>query len=69
MAETKGMMESLQLKPIEQSKIRCARKLFNEMSTSKAKYHDVDSYQHLLDVMKSIWTRNRSCVQEIDITP
>ena len=62
-------MESLQLKPIEQSKIRCARKRFNEMSASKAKYHDVDSYQHLLDVMKSIWTRNRSCVQEIDITP
>lgn len=53
-AETKGTMESLQLKPIEQAKIRCARKLFNEMSTSKVKYHDVDSYQHLLDVMKSI---------------
>ena len=54
MAETKGMMESLQLKPIKRAKIRCARKLFNEMSTSKVKYHDVDSYQHLLDVMKSI---------------
>ena len=53
-AETKGTMKSLQLKPIEQAKIRCARKLFNEMSTSKVKYHDVDSYQHLLDVMKSI---------------
>lgn len=53
-AETKGTMESLQLKPIEQAKIRCARKLFNEMSTSNVKYHDVDSYQHLLDVMKSI---------------
>ena len=47
-------MESLQLKPIEQAKIRCARKLFNEMSTSNVRYHDVDSYQHLLDVMKSI---------------
>lgn len=53
-AETKGTMESLQLKPIEQAKIRCVRKLFNEMSTSKVRYHDVDSYQHLLDVMKSI---------------
>ena len=53
-AETKGTMESLQLKPIEQAKIRCARKLFNEMSTSNVRYHDVDSYQHLLDVMKSI---------------
>lgn len=53
-AETKGTMESLQLKPIEQAKISCARKLFNEMSTSKVRYHDVDSYQHLLDVMKAI---------------
>ena len=53
-AETKGTMESLQLKPIEQAKIRCARKLFNEMSTSKVRYHYVDSYQHLLDVMKSV---------------
>lgn len=47
-------METLQLKPIEQAKIRCARKLFNELSTSKVRYHDVDSYQHLLDVMKTI---------------
>lgn len=53
-AETKGTMETLQLKPIEQAKIRCARKLFNELSTSKVRYHDVDSYQHLLDVMKTI---------------
>ena len=53
-AETKGTMESLQLRPIEQAKISCAKKLFNEMSTSKVKYHDVDSYQSLLEVMRSI---------------
>ncbi len=53
-AETKGTMETLQLKPIEQAKINCARKLFNEMSTSRVKYHEVDSYQHLLDVMKTM---------------
>lgn len=53
-AETKGTMESLQLRPIEQAKIACAKKLFNEMSTSKVKYHDVDSYQSLLDVMKTL---------------
>ncbi len=50
-AETKGTMDSLQLRPIEQAKISCAKKLFNEISTSKVKYYDVDSYQHLLDVM------------------
>lgn len=50
-AETKGTMESMNLRPIEQAKIVCAKKLFNEISTSKVKYHDVDSYQSLLDIM------------------
>ena len=53
-AETKGTMESLELRPIEQAKISCAKKLFNEMSTNKVRYHDVDSYQSLLNVMNSI---------------
>lgn len=53
-AETKGTMESFNLRPIEQAKISCAKKLFNEMSTSRVKYQDVDSYQKLLDVMKSL---------------
>jgi type III restriction enzyme len=53
-AETKGTMDSLQLKPIEQAKIQCAKKLFNEISTAGVKYHDVDSYQSLLDVMRTL---------------
>ena len=53
-AETKGTMESLQLKPIEQAKISCAKKLFNEISSSKVKYHDVDSYQSLLNIMNNL---------------
>lgn len=53
-AETKGTMESLNLRPIEQAKISCAKKLFNEMSTSKVKYHDVDSYQSLLNIMQGL---------------
>lgn len=53
-AETKGTMESLNLRPIEQAKISCAKKLFNEISTEKVRYHDVDSYQSLLNVMNSI---------------
>ena len=53
-AETKGTMDSLELRPIEQAKIKCARKLFNELSTSKVRYHDVASYNDLLNVMKSI---------------
>lgn len=50
-AETKGTMESLNLKPIEQAKISCARKLFNSLSSKDVVYHEVDSYQHLLDIM------------------
>ncbi len=53
-AETKGTMESLNLRPIEQAKISCAKKLFNEISTSNVKYHDIDSYQSLLDIMNSL---------------
>ena len=53
-AETKGTMESLQLREIEKAKIKCARKLFNEISTENVVYHDVDSYQTLLNVMKDI---------------
>ena len=53
-AETKGTMDSLNLRPIEQAKISCAKKLFNEISTSKVKYHDVDSYQSLLTIMNNL---------------
>ena len=53
-AETKGTMESLNLKPIEQAKIKCAKKLFNELSTEDVVYHDVDSYQSLLNIMESL---------------
>ncbi|GHV20288.1 DEAD/DEAH box helicase [Planctomycetales bacterium] len=53
-AETKGTMDSLNLRPIEQEKISCAKKLFNEISTAGVKYHDVDSYQSLLNVMQTL---------------
>lgn len=57
-AETKGSMESMQLRPIEQAKISCARKLFNEISTDNVVYHEVDSYQSLLNIMPSIQKKN-----------
>jgi type III restriction enzyme len=53
-AETKGTMDSLNLRPIEQAKIFCAKKLFNEISTTGVKYHDVDSYESLLKVMQTL---------------
>jgi len=53
-AETKGSMDSMQLKGIERAKIDCAKKLFNNMSTSKVRYHEVNGYDALLDVMKTL---------------
>lgn len=53
-ADTKGTMDSLQLKPIEQAKIKCALKLFNDISKSNVRYSAVDDYKDLLSVMNSI---------------
>jgi type III restriction enzyme len=53
-AETKGTMDSLKLTPIEQTKIICAKKLFNEISADGVKYHDADSYESLLAVMETL---------------
>lgn len=53
-AETKGTMETLNLKLIEQAKIECARKLFGTLSSADVVYDMVDSYQHLLDVMEHL---------------
>lgn len=53
-AETKGSMDSMELRPIEQAKIKCAKKLFNEISTDDVVYGQVDSYQNLLSVMDAI---------------
>lgn len=51
-AETKGSMESLQLKQIENAKIKCAKKLFATLNNGVVKYDVVDSYQHLMDILK-----------------
>ncbi len=53
-AETKGTMNSLELRPIEKAKLDCAKKLFNEASTSEVRYHNVDTYQELLNVMNKV---------------
>ena len=53
-AETKGSMESLDLRPIEQAKITCAKKLFNEISKDDVVYDQVDSYQNLLSLMNAL---------------
>lgn len=52
-AETKGSMNSMQLRLIEESKIHCAREHFKAISNGNVVYDVVDSYKTLLDkVMK-----------------
>ena len=53
-AETKGSMSQMQITPIERSKIRCAEKIFNNISTSNVRYHQVDNYDNMLEVIRSI---------------
>ncbi len=53
-AETKGSMESFDLRPIEKAKTDCAKKLFNEMSGSKVRYDVVNDYQSLLNMVTTL---------------
>lgn len=48
-AETKGTMDSLNLRPIEKAKIDCAKKLFPRLSEGRVTYDHVDSYEELLN--------------------
>lgn len=53
-AETKGSLDSMELRGVEQAKIDCAKKLFNKMSTSKVRYEYVTNYGDLLDKMNGM---------------
>lgn len=50
-AETKGSMNSMQLRLIEESKIHCAREHFKAISNGEVLYDVVDSYKSLLDMV------------------
>jgi len=56
-AETKGSMSSMKLRPDELTKIECARKFFAEISkaglTNNVRYDVVDSYGKLMDLVAS----------------
>ena len=53
-AETKGSMDTMEMRGVEKAKIECAEKLFNNVSTSHVRYHRVTSYQNLLDEIKKL---------------
>lgn len=50
-AETKGSMNSMQLRLIEESKIHCAKEHFKAVSNDEVVYDVIDSYKALLDIV------------------
>ena len=54
-AETKGSMDSMELRGIEKAKTDCVKILFNKLQLAdKVRYEVVNSYQNLLNVMSNI---------------
>ncbi|MBF1801995.1 type III restriction-modification system endonuclease [Alloalcanivorax profundimaris] len=50
-AETKGSLSSLELREVEQAKIRCATEFFDTIATAEVKYDVVDSYDKLMGLV------------------
>lgn len=50
-AETKGSMNSMELREVEKSKIGCARKHFSCLSNNDVKYDVVDNYESLIEML------------------
>lgn len=63
LAETKGSMLSMDLRETEEIKIKCAKKFFDELNkhieTDKVKYDVVNSYDSLLQVVKTLEPRGQ----------
>ena len=50
-AETKGTLESEELRGIEDGKISCAKKLFSSIRTKEIHYEHVSTYQDLMNIV------------------
>lgn len=53
-AETKGSLDSLELRKIEEAKIKCASKLFNGMPNTVVHYGMVNTYEQLLALINNL---------------
>jgi type III restriction enzyme len=51
-AETKGSMSTMDLKEIEQGKIKCARKFFAKITSEQVRYEVVKDYGTLMELVK-----------------
>lgn len=52
-AETKGSMNSMQLRLIEEAKIHCAREHFKAISNDEIVYDVVDSFESLWNIVSN----------------
>ncbi len=52
-AETKGTMSSLQLKEIENVKIKCTKKFFKKITSDQVKYDVVNNYEKLMQIVQA----------------
>jgi len=50
-AETKGSMSTMELREIEHSKIKCARRFFDTIASEQVRYDVVDSYDALMNMV------------------
>ncbi len=53
-AETKGSLQTMELRKVEATKIKCAQVLYNKCSRAKVRYEPVASYKDLVDAMHSL---------------
>ena len=53
-AETKGSLDGMQLRGVEEAKTECAKKLFNRISTSKVRYGVIDKFENLYNLINGI---------------
>jgi type III restriction enzyme len=51
-AETKGSMSSMEFRKIEETKIECARRFFNRITSEQVKYGVVSSYAKLMELVQ-----------------
>jgi restriction endonuclease len=50
-AETKGSLSSMEMRAIEDSKIKCAQRFFAKITSDQVKYGVVDSYSKLMELV------------------
>nr|WP_232380863.1 DEAD/DEAH box helicase family protein [Paenibacillus tianjinensis] len=51
-AETKGSLDSMELREVEKAKIECARRHFAKLNSDQLKYDVVNSYEKLMEIVK-----------------